>query len=1516
MDSRNYYPLSHPQKRIWYTEVLYAERGVCNLKFLFKIHKKMDYLILNQVVNRVIRENDSLRIRLKENEHQVPDQYIAQHQEREFDLVDFGSEKDSDALDRWIEEKRQETFPLFNTDLCHFTLVRLSDKECAVFGNVHHIIMDGLSIQLWSSQIAKYYDGFQGEEDISKKSYLLFLDSEQAYLNSNRFEKDQSFWTEEFQTIPTVTGLKPYNVYQVSTRASRETFPLSDHLKGRLETFSKEHGFSIYTLFVSALSLSMYRWTSSLDVVLGMAYSNRMSKVERELMGMMVSTVPLRMDIDPLEEVLSFMVRVSRKQYQALRHQKYPFDLLLKQMNQENNRNVRLFGATIDYRDRDGSGDSAWIPNREEVQDFAVHIENLTDTDSMSVHIDYRNELFSREEIARFYHTMLALLESAMENPHQKVSEIEILSEEEKRKSLVEFNQPIFDFLPQATIHELFEQQVKLHPDAVAVVYEKDQLTYRELDERANQLARYLQKQGIGSESLVGLCVERSLEMVVGVLGILKAGGAYVPLDPTYPEQRLQYILADASIQLVVTQESLLESSWLPEEIQAVCLDRDQGEIGKESVALPITNGNPDHLAYVIYTSGSTGNPKGVMVEHHNVIRLMKATEHWYQFDENDAWTLFHSYAFDFSVWEIWGALLYGGKLVVVPYWISRSPKDFYQLLIEEKVTVLNQTPSAFRQLIQVCEQEDERQQLDLRYVIFGGEALEPTSLLPWFERYGDQKPQLINMYGITETTVHVTYHPITLHDAKHASRSNIGKRIPDLEVYVLDGYQQPVPIGVTGELYIGGAGLARGYLNRPELTAERFIPHPFSNDPNTRLYRTGDVARFLSDGNLDYLGRIDHQVKIRGFRIELGEIESALNGHASVKEAVVMVREDQPGDKRLVAYVVGDGDASEWRDYLKAELPSHMIPAGFVKVESIPLTANGKVDREALPMPEEQKVETEWVAPRSLNEEVLASIWKQVLGIKQVGIHDNFFEIGGDSILSIQIISRASQMGLKLTPKQMFESPTIFELAQVAGEVESVVAEQGTVTGDAPLTPIQHWFFEAEHPNPNHWNQSMLLRVREKLDVELLEKAFIHLFTHHDALRFRYEPLSDGTWKQRNKGIDEQPVLHVIKRNDADQLTWHQMIQEEMDTAQASFDLLTGPLMRAVYFSDGTNENDRLFWSIHHLVVDGVSWRILLEDLQTVYNQMKCGEKIQLPAKSTSFKEWSERLQTYSESEISKEVQDYWYEQETKPVMTISMDSQVTETTEASLDQVTVVLGKDETHELLQEVPATYKTQINEVLLTALVRASTHYTDQHNKLSVHLEGHGREELIEGVDLSRTVGWFTSIYPVHFDLQGTTTPIEGLKAVKEQLRRIPNHGVDYGIYRYLSSQKHQFDQQSKPSMSFNYLGQLDQIFSPESLFLQDTAFISLDHAPQSKLSHPIEVIGMVQDEKLHLVWKYSREQFSRSTIQDIADGMLNQLRLLINPPTTESAYTVSDFADAEALTEESLSKVLLKLSKK
>ncbi|WP_143841909.1 amino acid adenylation domain-containing protein, partial [Nostoc sp. 106C] len=538
-------------------------------------------------------------------------------------------------------------------------------------------------------------------------------------------------------------------------------------------------------------------------------------------------------------------------------------------------------------------------------------------------------------------------------------------------------------------------------------------------------------------EVLVGICVERSLEMIVGVLGILKAGGAYVPLDPNYPQDRLAFILEDAQVSVLLTQEQLLNN--LPQNhTQVLCLDSDREILSQYSSENPISSVTSENLAYIIYTSGSTGKPKGVLINHSNVVRLFNATEHWYHFNQEDVWTLFHSFAFDFSVWEIWGALIYGGRLVVVPYLVSRSPEAFYELLCKEKVTVLNQTPSAFQQLIRTEQTIANPGELALRWVIFGGEALEIQSLKPWFTRHGYESPRLVNMYGITETTVHVTYRPITEDDLRPGAGSVIGCPIPDLQLYVLDQHRQLVPVGVPGEMYVGGAGLARGYLNRPDLTAKAFIAHPLSNDPKARLYKTGDLARYLANGDLEYLGRIDHQVKIRGFRIELGEIETLLSQHPVVQQVVVIVREDVPGDKRLVAYIVPNFGSiitiSELRSFLKEKLPEYMVPSAFVMLDALPLTSNGKIDRRALPAPDTSSLSltTNFVAPRTSTEKVVAEIWEKVLGIEPIGINDNFFELGGHSLLATQVVSRVRQaFSIAISLPSLFAHPTIAELAQ-----------------------------------------------------------------------------------------------------------------------------------------------------------------------------------------------------------------------------------------------------------------------------------------------------------------------------------------------------------------------------------------------------------------------------------------------------------------------------------------------------
>jgi amino acid adenylation domain-containing protein len=582
-----------------------------------------------------------------------------------------------------------------------------------------------------------------------------------------------------------------------------------------------------------------------------------------------------------------------------------------------------------------------------------------------------------------------------------------------------------------STICQAFSQQAERVPNNVAIQLGRECMTYRELDRRSNQLARVLLKCRLAPNSLVAICFDRSLDLIVSMLAVLKAGAGYLPIDPSYPTERIKMILEDANPSVILTQQAMaptIEWGAAP----TICLDRDQATIVSEEATGLITTPSLDSLAYVIYTSGSTGKPKGVMVTHHNVGRLLKSTEAWFKFNSTDVWTLFHSSAFDFSVWEIWGCLLTGGRLVCVPYWVTRSPRDFYDLLANEQVTVLNQTPAAFYQIIQT-EESGLVKRLALRYVIFGGEALNFANLRRWFVRHGDRRPLLVNMYGITETTVHVTYREVTARDAETEMRSLIGFPIPDLRLYLLDDQLQPVAPGTIGEIYVGGAGVSRGYLRRPELTSERFVTDPFADRPGALMYRSGDLARFVESGDIEYLGRGDMQVKIRGFRIELGEIEATLAEHPAVQQAVVMARSDGPGDKKLVAYCVYRANCtpSELRDFLKARLPEHMIPYAYVALDALPLTVNGKIDRAALPAPiVTAPAEVDTTATQI--EQAIMEVWRQVLDLSQVGVGDNFFDLGGDSILLATVHSGLQDKLRVVVPiTDLFEFPTVRSLGR-----------------------------------------------------------------------------------------------------------------------------------------------------------------------------------------------------------------------------------------------------------------------------------------------------------------------------------------------------------------------------------------------------------------------------------------------------------------------------------------------------
>ena len=831
-------------------------------------------------------------------------------------------------------------------------------------------------------------------------------------------------------------------------------------------------------------------------------------------------------------------------------------------------------------------------------------------------------------------------------------------------------------------------------------------------------------------------------------------------------------------------------------------------------------------------------------------------------------WTLFHSCAFDFSVWEIWGALLYGGKVVVVPYWVSRSPEAFAELLRRERVTVLNQTPSAFRQLTPFLLAGITPAEQTLRYVIFGGEALELASLLPWMERYGDSKPELINMYGITETTVHVTYRPITLKEVRAGSGSLIGEPIPDLAVYVLNPQKQPVPLGVAGEMYVGGAGVARGYLHRPELTAQRFLKNPFAD--SGYLYRTGDLARRLPNGDLEYLGRIDHQVKIRGFRIELGEIESVISLYPGVREVVVIAREDKPGDKKLVAYYCAskEVDLDALRTHIKVRLPDYMVPAAFMHMQSLPLTSNGKVDRVALPAPDMSRMgrKDNYVAPRTPAEQSLARIWGEVLGMDAPGVNDNFFELGGDSILSIQVISRARQAGLAISPRELFQSPTIAGLAACAPQAASAPAQVEVASGDVELTPIQRWFFSQPLENRNYWNQTFLFTVPQTIDVDLLQQALAATVAHHDAFRLRFTQTSSG-WQQTY--MDQAPSVTIAL---ADHPFSPAEILDAAGKLQSSLDITRGPLIAAMYFPTVGSETPadqpgRLLLTVHHLAIDGVSWRPLLEDIESAYLALQESRPVALPSNTASYKAWSAALAAYAQRpEVQAQI-DYWRAvPDTKsaelPVDHAAGQNAGGPNNEASTETVTATLTPHQTELLLRHVPAAYHSQINDILLTALAESFRPWIGR-DSLLVDVEGHGRED-IGAIDLSRTVGWFTSIYPVRLSLKPGARLDSSLQSVKNQLRRIPDKGISYGLLR------EHLKGSPQAQILFNYLGQFDQVVAGSRMFSFATEPVGLWHDGKNNRTHSIEVLARIAGGQLEVQFNFSRNVHSRGTVEQIA----------------------------------------------
>jgi amino acid adenylation domain-containing protein len=1262
-----YFPLSFAQQRLWFLDRLHPDSSSYNLAFGVRLSGVLDITALEKTLNEIVRRHETLRTSFTVVEDRSL-QVIAPALTLDLPVVNLQGISEVDReneISRLAEEETRKPFNLSQAPLLRATLLRSSQTEYVLLLTMHHIISDAWSIAILIQEVATLYAAFSsGKLSPLPELTIQYADFavwQRQQLQNQEWEAQLAYWQQQLENCPPVLQLptdRPRPAVQ-TFRGATQSFSLSSELSQAIASLSRQAEVTLFMTLLAAFKTLLYRYTSQEDILVGSPIANRHRAETNDLIGFFVNTLVLRTDLSGNPSFWELLKRVKECTLSAYAHQDLPFEYLVEKLQPDRDlshnplfqvsfglQNVptdklELPGLAIDY-----------LKLESQTANFDLSLDIYETESGIAGVIEYSTDLFDAATISRMVGHFINLLSAITANPQQPISQLPLLSPSERDWLLGEGREGERERGKEGEnyfcIHQLFEKQVERTPNAIAVVFGEQHLTYQELDRQANHLAHHLQQLGVEPEVLAGICVDRSLEMVIGILGILKAGGAYVPLDPAYPSERLAFMLADSQVPVLLTQSHLVAT--LPKHnAQVVCLDS-KWEILTPNSEFRIPNSQT--LAYIIYTSGSTGKPKGVEVTHANVVRLLEATQSWFDFNSEDAWTLFHSYAFDFSVWEIWGALLYGGRLVIVPYWVSRSPATFYDLLCQQQVTVLNQTPSAFRQLIQLEASGTRSPNLNLRLVIFGGEALEIQSLKPWFESHGDEFPQLVNMYGITETTVHVTYRPLTMADLNQTG-SLIGCPIPDLQVYVLDRYLQPVPIGVPGEMYVGGAGLARGYLNRPDLDAEKFISSPFRSE---RLYKTGDLARYLPNGDLEYLGRIDSQVKIRGFRIELGEIEAALSQHPQVQQAVVIVKEDRPGEKYLAAYVVPNStptadSTNRLREYLKARLPEYTIPAAFVFLEAFPLTPSGKIDRRALPAPQNTRSSSSaLVLPRTPTEEVIAGIWTQVLGLQQVSVEDNFFDLGGHSLLATQLISRLrTAFDVDLPLPDLFEFPTI---ATLAPRVETACRQRLGLeippllpvgrNRDLPLSFAQQrlWFLDRLEPGNPAYNIASAVRLTGKLNVKALTDSFNAVIDRHEVLRTSFVVV-EGEPRQAiaDRLTFTIPIIDVRDEAEVNRLA--------LEEAQQPFDLTRPPLIRVTLLQLGAEERVLLL-TLHHIIADGWSMEVLVREVATLYAAFVEGKPSPLPAlpiQYADFAVWQRQLNKGWQTQL-----DYWQQQLATP--------------------------------------------------------------------------------------------------------------------------------------------------------------------------------------------------------------------------------------------------------------------------